>query len=113
MRILFKSKSSYGIMLMCISSVCVCVGQLWWKLSSDGNLLFLLGGFALYGIGAILMLFAYKFGSLSSLQPILSLNYVISICLSVTILQEAITHIQLLGVLLITFGVFLVGGKRE
>ena len=62
-----------GILLMLVSSICVYTGQLFWKLSSK-ELLFLLLGFVLYGIGAIVMLIAYKYGSLSVLQPMLSFN---------------------------------------
>ncbi len=75
-----------GIIIILFSSVCACFGQLFWKLSIKGILLYLFIGFLLYGIGAFLMLIAYKFGNLSVLQPILSLNYVISLVLAAIIL---------------------------
>lgn len=106
-------KNKYGIMLMILSSICVCIGQLFWKLSATKGILLLLAGFALYGIGAIIMIVAYKFGSLSVLQPMLSLNYVISIILAATILNESITLIKVIGVFVIIIGVILIGGGDD
>jgi undecaprenyl phosphate-alpha-L-ara4N flippase subunit ArnE len=106
-------KNKYGILLMCISSICVCIGQLLWKLSVNRGLLFLILGFAFYGIGAVIMLVAYKFGSLSVLQPMLSLNYVLSIILAVTILNEEITLMKIIGVFIIIIGVILIGGGDD
>lgn len=103
-------KNKYGILLMVISSICVCVGQLLWKLSVNNGILFLIAGFGFYGLGALVMLVAYKFGSLSVLQPMLSLNYVLSIMLAAMILNESITLIKVIGVLTIIVGVILIGG---
>lgn len=106
-------KNKYGIALMAISSICVCIGQLLWKLSINKGVLFLLLGFAFYGLGAIIMIIAYKFGSLSVLQPMLSLNYVLSIILAATILNEKITLMKVIGVLVIIVGVILIGGGDD
>ena len=96
-------KNKIGILLMCISSVCACVGQLLWKMSENSEIWLILVGFCIYGIGALIMIIAYKFGSLSVLQPFLSLNYVLS-----TILGAAVAKIA--GVLIIITGVMLIGG---
>jgi undecaprenyl phosphate-alpha-L-ara4N flippase subunit ArnE len=106
-------KNRTGILLMLISSICVCFGQLLWKLSSDKGIIALLLGFVLYGIGALVMIFAYKFGSLSVLQPILSLNYVFSIILANTVLKEQITLLKIIGVVIIIIGVILIGGGDD
>ena len=98
---------------MCLSSICVCLGQLLWKLSNKYGMITLILGFALYGIGAIIMVFAYRYGSLSVLQPILSLNYVFSIILAFVILHEKITLLKVIGVLIIIFGVILIAGGDE
>ena len=45
-------------------------------------------GFCFYGVGAVVMIFAYRYEKLSVLQPILSLNYVLSIILAVVVLKE-------------------------
>ena len=100
-------------MLMILSSICVCFGQLLWKLSNDYGLIYLLGGFVLYGIGAIIMVVAYRYGSLSVLQPVLSLNYVISIIIGVAILKEDFSLVKLVGIIIIIFGVVLIAGGDE
>ena len=56
-----------GILLMLISSLCVCIGQLLWKLSADRGIIVMLAGFLFYGAGALVMLVAYRFGKLSVL----------------------------------------------
>lgn len=106
-------QNKVGILLMIGSSICACLGQLLWKLSADGGFLFLLGGFFLYGIGALAMIVAYKFGKVSILQPVLSLNYILSIILAATVLDETITLVKCIGVLLIMAGVLLIAGGDE
>lgn len=98
---------------MICSSICACVGQLLWKLSADGGFLFLMGGFLLYGIGAVAMIIAYRFGKVSILQPILSLNYILSIVLGATVLNETVTLVKCIGVLGIILGVLLIAGGDE
>ena len=106
-------KNKKGILLMCISSVLVCVGQLMWKLATDGNIILLFIGFGLYGLGALVMIYAYRFGSLSVLQPVLSLNYVFTIILSHFVLKEIITLSKVIGVLIIIIGVLMIAGGDE
>jgi undecaprenyl phosphate-alpha-L-ara4N flippase subunit ArnE len=107
-------KNKYGIALMVLSSICVCVGQLFWKLSSEDHLwLYLFLGFSLYGMGAIIMIIAYRFGSLSVLQPILSMNYVLTVILAVMILNESMSLLKLVGILIIIAGVILISGGDE
>ena len=106
-------KNKKGIILMLLSSICVCIGQLLWKLSSSGNIILLISGFFFYGIGALIMIVAYRFGELSILQPMLSLNYVLSILLAVTILKEEITILKLAGVFIIIAGVIIIAGGDD
>ena len=106
-------KNKYGILLMCVSSICVCIGQLFWKLSADNGFFSMTIGFVFYGVGAIVMIIAYKYGSLSVLQPLLSLNYVFSIILAAYVLKEPITLLKMIGVLIIIIGVILVAGGDE
>lgn len=103
-------KNKKGIVLMLLSSIFVCFGQLLWKLSADGNIVYLIIGFGLYGMGALIMLYAYKFGSLSVLQPMLSANYIFTILLATFVLHEEITILKIVGILIIILGVVLVGG---
>lgn len=106
-------KNRIGILLMLVSSLCVCFGQLFWKLSSHQEIIPLLLGFTLYGIGALIMIYAYKFGSLSVLQPILSMNYVLSIVLANWLLNEQITFLKVTGVIIIILGVILIVGGEN
>ena len=101
-------KNKKGILLMVLSSIVVCLGQLLWKLGSNGDLLILAEGFVLYGVGALIMIVAYRFGSLSVLQPILSLNYVISLFLGYFFLNESVSLYNILGVIIIIGGVYLI-----
>ena len=106
-------KNGKGILLMGLSSLCVCLGQLFWKISTIENIGYLFGGFFLYGLGALIMLLAYRFGKLSILQPMLSLSYVLSIVLARIVLQEQITVVKCIGVILIILGVVLIAGGDE
>lgn len=106
-------KNKKGILLMLVSSICVCVGQLLWKLSADKGILVMLFGFCFYGVGALVMIIAYRFGKLSVLQPMLSLNYVLSILLAALVLKEDITILKCIGVLVIIAGVILIAGGDE
>lgn len=106
-------KNKKGIILMIISSVCVCIGQLLWKLSAEQGFFLMLLGFAFYGIGALVMIIAYRYGKLSVLQPMLSINYVLSIILAAVVLKESITVIKCIGVLGIIAGIVLIAGGDE
>lgn len=103
-------KNKKGICLILCSAVLACVGQLLWKISATDGLLYLLMGFIFYGLGAIIMLLAYRYGELSVLQPMLSMNYVLSVILGALVLQEAITFNKAIGLCIITLGVILIGG---
>ena len=106
-------RNKKGILLMIVSSICVCVGQLLWKLSTENGLILLLMGFGFYGIGALVMLVAYKFGKLSVLQPMLSLNYVLSMFLATIVLKEPVNLLKCIGVLVIISGVLCIAGGDE
>jgi drug/metabolite transporter (DMT)-like permease len=103
-------KNKKGILFMLVSSVCVCLGQLLWKLIPSLGIWGLSGGFALYGLGALIMLAAYRHGSLSVLQPMMSLNYAFSAILATTILGETMSLVKVIGIIVIAIGVVLIGG---
>lgn len=94
-----------GIAIMLFSSLLTCTGQLCWKLSAQENtLLFILIGFALYGMGAVCMILALRFGELSVLHPMLGLGYVLSILLGNVVLREPFEIKKLIGIAVILFG---------
>lgn len=98
---------------MLLSSLCVCLGQLLWKLSISLGILYLFFGFCLYGIGAVIMLYAYRFGKLSVLQPVLSMNYVLSTLLGVLVLGESFSLKAFIGIAIIIVGVIVLGGSDK
>ena len=59
------------------------------------------------------MIIAYRFGELSVLQPMLSLNYILSIFLAVVILKEEITILKVIGVFVIITGVIMIAGGDD
>lgn len=103
-------KNRKGIALMLCSAFCACIGQFLWKLSAQMGVYIALLGFGLYGIGALFMLIAYKYGSLSVLQPMQSVGYILSLLLGYFVLNENISLTQGVGVLIIMCGVTMIGG---
>jgi undecaprenyl phosphate-alpha-L-ara4N flippase subunit ArnE len=73
------------------------------------DLIYVLGGFAIYGAGALSMILAYRHGELSVLQPINSMSYVFSTILAVFILHEKIPPLTIIGIVLIVSGVIVIG----
>lgn len=102
-------ENRYGIVLMLSAAVLIAVGQLCWKLSGGAVNLPLLGGFVLYGFGAILMTAALRFGKLSVVHPLLCVSYVAGLILSHFFLHEELTLFRYAGVGVIMAGVILIG----
>ena len=96
---------------MLVSSACACAGQLFFFFFAVYGIFVMALGFLLYGIGAMAMLSAYKYGKLSVLQPILSVNYILSIILGAAVLHEAVTIIKCAGIAIIIAGVVLIAGS--
>lgn len=103
-------KNLKGILLVAVAALLTSVGQMFWKISAGTNYKWLILGFICYGIGAILMIIAFRFGSLSVLHPMLSLGYIFAIFLGNYVLKEHITTGQYFGVFIIIIGVVLLGG---
>lgn len=98
-----------GIILIITSALLTCVGQLCWKLGAiypAYTLLFYMVGFFLYGMGALFMIVAFKFGEMSVLHPMLSAGFIGSLFLGSMFLKEKITIQKLIGILLIILGVY-------
>ena len=107
-----KDRLSVGIALMLTSALLTCTGQLCWKLSALREPL-LLAGFGLYGLGALLMMAAMRFGELSVLHPMLGAGYVLSVLLGALVLEEAVTPNKLLGIAAIAAGLVCLSGAKE
>lgn len=97
-----------GIGLMVLSACLVTAGQLLWKLSAD-NPAYLFLGVVIYGLGALVMITAFRFGELSVLHPILSVSYVLSLVIGVAFLEEPATWTKILGIVAIFCGLVFLG----
>ena len=106
-------KNKKGILLMTISSLLACVGQLLFNLAASDGIWYVLLGLVFYGMGAVCMLMAYRFGKLSVLQPILSLNYIFSLFLGALVLKETISITKIIGVSIVICGVMLITAGDE
>ena len=98
-----------GILLMLFCAASICIGLFIWKQMPGINITYIIGGFAVYAIGAISMILAYRFGELSALQPINSMSYVFSTLIAIFVLQEVIPIINFVGIFLIITGVIFIG----
>lgn len=103
-------KNYKGFILIIIASLFTSIGQLLWKLSMGEINFQMLAGFMCYGLGAVLMIIAFRFGSLSVLHPMLSLSYIVATILGVTFLHETLKVTQIIGLIIIIIGVVLIGG---
>jgi len=103
------NKKYIAILLMIFNAVCLCMGQLVWKLMPDYHLIYLLGGFTIYVIGAAILIFAYRLGEISTLQPINSISFVFSTFIGVYFLNEILKPVNIIGVLFIISGVIVIG----
>jgi drug/metabolite transporter (DMT)-like permease len=69
----------------------------------------LIGGMALYAVGAALMVLALRHGELSVLYPLISLSYVWVAILSVLVFGEVMNPYKIAGICVIMAGVCVLG----
>lgn len=102
-----------GIVLMIAAAFSTATGQLFWKMAESILDIHMWIGFVLYGLGAVLMTVAFRFGKLSVLHPLLSIGYIVAIFYGAVFLGEAVTLNVSLGTLIILIGVIIIGGDRH
>jgi multidrug transporter EmrE-like cation transporter len=73
----------------------------------------LLGGYCLYGLNTVLLVFALRDGELSILYPIIALTYVWVTILSVAFFHETMNFFKLAGVAVVVIGVAVMGKGRS
>ena len=95
---------------MFLSAISTSVAQFIWKVAGSDKLFWVLLGIGLYGFSSVIMILAFRLGSLSVIHPIMSLSYGIGIILSAVFLAEIIPPIRIVGVFVITLGVIFIGG---
>lgn len=98
---------------MLISAFLLALGQLFWKFSGTTINLQMIAGFACYGVGAIVMVIAFKFGSMSVLHPLMSTSLIFNTLFGHFILKENITVYNILGIVFIFIGVLFISGGDE
>ena len=106
-------KNLKGILLMLLCALALTMGQFVWKLeaaSVSQKLLYIALGLCIYGCGAIVMIVAYRFGSISVLQPVNSVGYIYALIIGALFFEEAISFSKGLGVVFIIAGVILLAG---
>lgn len=102
-----------GIILILLSATLACTGQLLWKLASrDDSILLVIVGLGLYGLGALLMILALRYGELSVLHPMMSVGYVLSLFLGAVVLDEKITFMKIAGVAVIIVGLIFLSSSE-
>jgi len=106
-------KNKIGISIMIIASLFTAFGQFFWKLSGGHDVFLLLLGFACYGIGAVGMIIAFRFGSFSVIHPMISVGYIFSLIIGYYFLSEIINGMKIIGIFLILSGVIMIGAGDE
>ncbi len=106
-------KNYKGILLIVFSAVLTSFGQLCWKLSSGEINIYFIVGFALYGLGALVMIVAFKFGSLSVIHPFMCSSYIFAFLWGYLILDESISMLKIIGAIVLIAGVMFIGGGDE
>ena len=106
-----------AIVLVTVCTLFSALGQLFYKLSAGSfsfNLVSLITNYNLllglffYFLGAILLIFALKFGELSTVYPFISLTFIWVFILGVILLHEPAGPFKVAGTLVIIGGVSLI-----
>ncbi len=106
-----------AIISVMLATLLTATGQFLFKLGT-ANLTFgwdllhnwyLIGGFAIYGISAAILVISLKYGELSVLYPVISLSFVWVNIISFEYLGEQLTTFKWAGVSLIILGVTCIG----
>jgi len=104
-----NKKKYLSIILMIFCALCLSVSQFIFKITPEYNIIYILCGFFILGIGSIAMIIAYRYGELSVLQPINSMSYVFAAFIAINFLNEDITRFNFIGISLIICGVIIIG----
>ena len=107
---------SLVLLLMFFCTLFVSAAQVFWKRGADllpaftaAVVVNLAVGLALYGVGFMLLMWAFKHGEAGVVFPMLSLSYVWVLVLAFIFFGEAITVTKGLGVAAIVAGISLLG----
>jgi len=111
---------NWAIAVIIFTTALTSCAQILWKKGviqepfSNLFLLFILAGMGLYGIGAVLMIIAFKGGEVTVLYPIFASSYVWVVLLSNYFFDETITALKVIGVAIVITGiVFISYGSKK
>lgn len=117
-----KKDTKIGIIIMLVCTIFTALGQLFFKYGSASfeldfvklitnyNLML---GFAFYGLGALLLITALKFGNLSIIYPFVSLTFVWVMFISAFVFGETINGFKLNAIFFIILGIVFIGGSEK
>lgn len=118
-----KDKTKIGIIIMIICTLFTALGQLFFKYSSQSfelNIISLITnynlilGFIFYGLGALLLIIALRFGELSAIYPFISLTFIWVMVISLIVFNETINSFKINALILIISGTILIfRGERR
>lgn len=107
-----------AVLLMILCTVLTSFAQVFYKKAAPSlsfdvidlitNYYLILGLF-LYGIGAIIMIYAFKKGEVTVLYPIIALSYIWVSLLAVHFFIEAMNFYKWIAVIFIVIGIILIG----
>ena len=111
-----------AIVLMIVVTLVTTIAQILYKVGID-DLSFtlisiltnipILTGLALYGLGAVLMITALKYGEVSKLYPIVATSYIWVAILSMILFNEHLTPLRWAGILVIIIGITLINTEKQ
>lgn len=110
--------SKYAIFGMIICTFIITAGQILLKMGVDNfkpdlysiiTNYFLIFAFLFYGAGLIIMTLSYKYGEISVLYPIVSLNFIWVSLFSVFTLGENLNAYKISAILFIVVGIAFIG----
>ncbi|MEK6964139.1 MAG: hypothetical protein AABX70_06950 [Nanoarchaeota archaeon] len=113
-----KRTETFAIFITLVCTLLTALGQLllkwgsaklefsFWALITN---YYLIGGCIVYGVGAVLLIVALKYGELSTLYPLVALGFVWVMSLSIYFLHEQVSLLNWAGVACILVGVSSMG----
>ena len=115
---------TFAIVMMLFCTILVSSAQVFYKKGSallEFNFIsiitnyYILIGLVLYGLGFLIMIYAFKHGEVTVLYPIITLSYVWVSLMSVYFFSEIMNVYKWLGVLVIIVGIIFIGigGKNS
>jgi uncharacterized membrane protein len=109
---------AWAILLMVLTTALTSTAQIFYKFGAgllEFNILslisnyYLISGLALYSVGSVMMITAFKGGELSVLYPIIATSYIWVAFLSMVFFQENLNFYRWMGIFIIFFGVVFIG----